>query len=174
MRQIGNPELFMKIPLIICGALGRMGREVVAMVAEREDFIIAAGVVKQDATKASDFPCYNSLATALEQHAPAVVIDFSVAAMACDNLLVASRFSVPYLLASTGHDERTLRMAKEVASKLPAYFFNEYDRLELSHKVVDRRIFAEGALVAALFLFGQEPGLYDMNDVLNLKLTIEK
>lgn len=43
------------------------------------------------------------------------------------------------------------------------------ERLELSHKAEDRMIFARGALKAALWARGQEPGLYSMADVLGLK-----
>lgn len=43
------------------------------------------------------------------------------------------------------------------------------ERLELTHKAGDRSIFARGALRAARWLATQAPGLYDMQDVLNLK-----
>jgi 4-hydroxy-tetrahydrodipicolinate reductase len=42
------------------------------------------------------------------------------------------------------------------------------ERLELSHKASDRRIYARGALRAALWAAGQPPGLYGMKDVLGL------
>ncbi|OHE82467.1 MAG: 4-hydroxy-tetrahydrodipicolinate reductase [Verrucomicrobia bacterium RIFCSPLOWO2_12_FULL_64_8] len=43
------------------------------------------------------------------------------------------------------------------------------ERLELSHKASDRAIFARGALRAAQWVVRQQPGLYDMQDVLGLK-----
>ena len=43
------------------------------------------------------------------------------------------------------------------------------ERLELAHKAGDRAIFARGALRAALWVAGQKPGVYDMQDVLGLK-----
>jgi 4-hydroxy-tetrahydrodipicolinate reductase len=43
------------------------------------------------------------------------------------------------------------------------------ERLELSHKASDRAIFARGALRAAQWVVGQQPGVYDMQDVLGLK-----
>jgi 4-hydroxy-tetrahydrodipicolinate reductase len=42
------------------------------------------------------------------------------------------------------------------------------ERLELTHKAADRRIYARGALRAALWAAGQQPGLYGMKDVLGL------
>ena len=62
----------------------------------------------------------------------------------------------------------SLRMANVVGEHTVS-FFKENERLGLSHRVTDRRIFAEGALIAAQFLYAQHPGLYDMTDVLNLK-----
>ena len=43
------------------------------------------------------------------------------------------------------------------------------ERVELSHKASSRATFAQGALRAAKWLQGREPGLYDMRDVLGLK-----
>ncbi len=42
------------------------------------------------------------------------------------------------------------------------------ERLELSHKAGDRRLFARGAMRATLWLAGRPPGLYGMKDVLGL------
>ncbi len=61
----------------------------------------------------------------------------------------------------------------EVKGEHRLSFYKENESLEISHEVADRGVFAEGALFAALFLSKQEPGLYDMADVLNLNLTIE-
>jgi 4-hydroxy-tetrahydrodipicolinate reductase len=43
------------------------------------------------------------------------------------------------------------------------------ERLELTHKAGSRDTLANGALRAARWVLGQEPGLYDMQDVLGLK-----
>jgi len=48
-------------------------------------------------------------------------------------------------------------------------FAGPAERLELVHKAEDRMIFARGALHAALWARGREPGLYSMADVLGLK-----
>jgi 4-hydroxy-tetrahydrodipicolinate reductase len=47
-------------------------------------------------------------------------------------------------------------------------FATEGERIELTHKVGDRAIFARGAVRAALWTQGQKPGLYSMFDVLGL------
>ena len=43
------------------------------------------------------------------------------------------------------------------------------ERIEISHKAQSREIYAQGAVRAALWLAGRQPGLYDMRDVLGLK-----
>ncbi|MBT4740771.1 MAG: 4-hydroxy-tetrahydrodipicolinate reductase [Rhodospirillaceae bacterium] len=47
-------------------------------------------------------------------------------------------------------------------------FSNEAERLEVTHKASSRGIFAGGAVRAALWLQGKDPGLYGMADVLGL------
>lgn len=48
-------------------------------------------------------------------------------------------------------------------------FAGPAERLELTHKAEDRMIFARGALKAALWAHGREPGFYGMADVLGLR-----
>ena len=48
-------------------------------------------------------------------------------------------------------------------------FACEGERLEITHKASSRMTFAKGAVRAAVWLDGREPGLYDMQDVLDLK-----
>jgi len=43
------------------------------------------------------------------------------------------------------------------------------ERVELTHKASNREAFASGALRAAQWVVGKQPGLYDMQDVLGLK-----
>ena len=43
------------------------------------------------------------------------------------------------------------------------------ERVELTHKASSRDTFANGALRAAEWIVGREPGIYDMQDVLGLK-----
>jgi 4-hydroxy-tetrahydrodipicolinate reductase len=48
-------------------------------------------------------------------------------------------------------------------------FAGQGERIELSHKASSRETFANGALRAAQWAVKQQPGLYDMQDVLGLK-----
>ncbi|HNG61639.1 MAG TPA: dihydrodipicolinate reductase C-terminal domain-containing protein, partial [Cellvibrionaceae bacterium] len=48
-------------------------------------------------------------------------------------------------------------------------FMAEGERVEITHKASSRMSFARGAVRAAVWLNGQPNGLFDMQDVLNLK-----
>lgn len=48
------------------------------------------------------------------------------------------------------------------------------ERIELGHRVTDRNIFARGALQAAQWLQTKEPGYYCMQDMLELKTTLQR
>ena len=48
-------------------------------------------------------------------------------------------------------------------------FASEGETVELTHRAIDRTIFARGAVKAAMWAFERKPGRYDMLDVLGLK-----
>ncbi|MFA4876233.1 MAG: 4-hydroxy-tetrahydrodipicolinate reductase [Methanoregula sp.] len=47
-------------------------------------------------------------------------------------------------------------------------FSKNFETIELSHRAYDRSVFASGALHAVRWVVGKKPGIYGMNDVLNL------
>jgi 4-hydroxy-tetrahydrodipicolinate reductase len=57
----------------------------------------------------------------------------------------------------------------EVVGEHTVIFAGPGERLELKHQASDRRIFAQGAIVASRWALDQAPGLYNMQDVLGLK-----
>jgi len=56
----------------------------------------------------------------------------------------------------------------DVVGEHTLMFIGESERIELTHRALDRSIFSRGALRAARWIGGQKPGLYDMFDVLAL------
>ena len=48
-------------------------------------------------------------------------------------------------------------------------YSKNFETIELTHRAYDRSVFASGALLAAKWVVGKKPGIYDMNDVLGLK-----
>ena len=59
--------------------------------------------------------------------------------------------------------------AGDVVGEHSVWFATEGERIEIAHKASSRMTFAKGAVRAAGWLSGKENGLYDMQDVLNLK-----
>ncbi len=56
--------------------------------------------------------------------------------------------------------------AGDVVGEHTAMLAADGERVELTHRVEDRMVFARGALAAACWLAGRPPGLYGMKDVL--------
>ncbi|MFZ0107740.1 MAG: 4-hydroxy-tetrahydrodipicolinate reductase [Thiobacillus sp.] len=70
-------------------------------------------------------------------------------------------------------DPRTIGFATvrggDIVGDHTLMFAGTGERVELTHKASSRATFAQGALRAAKWLQGREPGLYDMRDVLGLQ-----
>ncbi|MFP4070344.1 MAG: 4-hydroxy-tetrahydrodipicolinate reductase [Opitutales bacterium] len=56
----------------------------------------------------------------------------------------------------------------DIVGEHTVYFCGDGERIELTHRATDRKIFAQGALRAAHWATRQKPGLYNMEDVLGL------
>jgi 4-hydroxy-tetrahydrodipicolinate reductase len=56
----------------------------------------------------------------------------------------------------------------EIVGEHRVHFIGARDRLELAHSAQDRALFADGALVAAKWVYGKPPGRYSMMEVLGL------
>jgi len=59
--------------------------------------------------------------------------------------------------------------AGDVVGEHSVWFATEGERIEIVHKASSRMTFAKGAVRAASWLSGKSAGMYDMQDVLNLK-----
>lgn len=67
-----------------------------------------------------------------------------------------------------GHIGFAVVRAGSIVGDHTVVFAADEERLELTHRAVDRAVFARGALRAAAWLAERPPGLYDMRDVLGL------
>lgn len=56
----------------------------------------------------------------------------------------------------------------DIVGEHTVYFIGDGERVELTHKATDRKIFAQGAVRAAHWAVGKAPGVYNMEDVLGL------
>ena len=62
----------------------------------------------------------------------------------------------------------------DIAGEHTVMFIGDSERIEITHRAGDRRIFADGAIKAAQWLATRPPGLYTMRDVLGLHGTNQK
>ena len=56
----------------------------------------------------------------------------------------------------------------DIVGEHTVYFCGKGERIELTHRATDRRIFAMGAIRAAHWVVNKKNGLYNMEDVLGL------
>ena len=56
----------------------------------------------------------------------------------------------------------------DVVGEHHVHFIGSRERIEIAHHAQDRSLFAEGALVAANWIVGKQPGSYSMKEVLGL------
>src|SRR5204863_269950 len=61
----------------------------------------------------------------------------------------------------------------DVVGDHTAHFLGLGERIEITHRATSRETFARGAVRAALWVAGREPGLYDMQDVLGFRRAVE-
>jgi 4-hydroxy-tetrahydrodipicolinate reductase len=72
-------------------------------------------------------------------------------------------------LASTGLYDQDIKISSERegshAGEHKILFVRDKETIEITHKALDRSIFADGALVGINWLKDKKPGLYTMNDI---------
>ena len=54
----------------------------------------------------------------------------------------------------------------DVIGEHSVYFFMDGERIELTHRATDRKIFSNSALKAAIWIFNKKPGMYSLIDML--------
>lgn len=57
----------------------------------------------------------------------------------------------------------------DVVGEHTVSFFGDGERVQLKHLATDRKVLAQGALASAKWVVGKPAGLYEMQDVLNLR-----
>lgn len=104
----------MKTGVIVCGAAGRMGQEVIRLVRETEELRLVAAV-----DRAGGADVFSSL-SAFSGTAD-VLIDFSHHAAIFDILDECERRDMPAVIATTGHTEEELARIALSATRIPVF-----------------------------------------------------
>ncbi|MBQ8960729.1 MAG: 4-hydroxy-tetrahydrodipicolinate reductase [Ruminococcus sp.] len=105
--------------IAICGANGKMGRNVYDCASEREDCTVIAGIdiyTKQYA----EFPIVEAPAQLPEK--PDVIIDFSNPASLDGLLDYCLSTGTPLVIASTGYSDEQIRQIKDASLQIPVFF----------------------------------------------------
>jgi 4-hydroxy-tetrahydrodipicolinate reductase len=251
------------IKVVVCGASGRMGQTIGRMVTESSDLQLVGGInLKPSTFFGQPIVASADIDTFLAQKKPDVLIDFTIANAAVENVKAAARHNVACIVGTTGFTpEQRKVMADAVEGHSPAVissnfsigvnifwqivrdaarmlkeydievieghhrnkkdapsgtaktilqiieeeagarqkmygregiterkneigvhviragdivgdhavlFSKNYETISLSHRAYDRAVFASGALIATRWVVGKKPGIYGMNDVLQL------
>src|SRR5204862_234186 len=109
-----EPEPMETIRVLVAGAAGRMGREVVRAVAEAADMEVVGAVDRQEVGRDSGelagvgalgVAIESDLAAALRSARPDAMVDFTVPASALDNIRTALAAKVCPVVGTTGLTE---------------------------------------------------------------------
>ncbi|MDL2252967.1 4-hydroxy-tetrahydrodipicolinate reductase [Ruminococcaceae bacterium OttesenSCG-928-I18] len=105
--------------IVIQGACGRMGHALAALIAERDDCRVVAGI---DAAQCADlaFPLYSSLGEMRET--ADVMIDFSLPEATKGSLPVCAEKNLPCVICTTGLDDEIKRLMQETAQKTAIFY----------------------------------------------------
>src|SRR5690625_3191932 len=100
------------INVLISGATGAMGKTLIDLIKNNDNFNISAGFAKEY-EKLDDFTIYDDIEDIDEKSD--VIIDFSSKFSLDPVLSYAKKNSIPLVLASTGYDESDLEKIKKAS-----------------------------------------------------------
>ena len=106
------------INILLNGALGRMGKEVIHAVDMQSDkFRIVCGVDKEE--DKTTFPIYNNIDNINEK--VDVIIDFSIPSASFAILEYAKKHNIPAVIATTGFSNEDIERIKEYSKTIPVF-----------------------------------------------------
>lgn len=106
------------INVLLNGANGKMGSEVIEAIGRVEDFKIVCGFDREE-TNQNGFPVYNSIEKISEK--VDVIIDFSVPVATFEILKYAKKNKTPIVIATTGFSKEELEEIKEISTEIPVF-----------------------------------------------------
>lgn len=104
--------------ILLCGALGKMGRNVAQIVSERDGCEICAGV--DIGAGDADYPLY--CAPSLVKEQADVLIDFSHPSALGGILEYAVQNRMPAVLATTGYASEQIALIRKASERIPVFF----------------------------------------------------
>ncbi|MCM1306400.1 MAG: 4-hydroxy-tetrahydrodipicolinate reductase [Bacteroides sp.] len=104
--------------VVLCGANGRMGREIAREIENSRDLEIVAGVDKNSAE--AGFKCYASISDIAEQ--ADVIMDFSHHSLTKELVDNAVARKIPLVIATTGQSREEREYIERAAEQIPIFF----------------------------------------------------
>jgi 4-hydroxy-tetrahydrodipicolinate reductase len=116
------------ITVVVCGALGRMGMTVGRLVHEAPDCTLAGGVdMREGSFYGAPVVPAARIDELLAQTRPDVLIDFTVAAAAVENIRAAARHNIALVVGTTGFsDAQRATIRSSVEGHVPAVISSNF------------------------------------------------
>ena len=111
----------MTVGLAVTGATGRMGREVLAETAERDDCEVVCAVARSGGEEREGVPIERAeaLPGLLEEREPAALVDFSAPAASVEYARACAEAGVACVVGTTGFDDAELAALREASATVP-------------------------------------------------------
>ena len=106
------------INVLLNGANGKMGSEVIEAISKTEGIEIVCGFDREE-TNQNGFPVYNSIDKIMEK--VDVIIDFSVPVATFEILKYATKNKTPIVIATTGFSKEQLDEIEEMSKEIPIF-----------------------------------------------------
>ena len=104
--------------ILLNGASGRMGKEIIDVVKRQNDMKIVCGFSKEECID-GEFPIYNKIGDIKENID--VIVDFSVPEATFEVLKYAKKNKIPTVIATTGFNEEQLKEIEEISKEIPIF-----------------------------------------------------
>lgn len=116
--DIFNELRYVKMNVLLNGAMGKMGNELINAINKNDDFTILCGFDKEDYFD-GDFPVYSNIEDIKEN--VDVIIDFSIPKATFTILEYAKLKKIPIVIATTGFTDDELGLIEDYSKFIPIF-----------------------------------------------------
>jgi len=109
------------IKIVLCGAAGRMGREIINATQELEDIKLIAGIEAKGSnfvgSTISDVKIYDDILAVIKD--AECVVDFTNHTATRENLRLVKKYKKPWVIGTTGFSQTELGEIKDLSKDFP-------------------------------------------------------
>ncbi|MEO0184354.1 MAG: 4-hydroxy-tetrahydrodipicolinate reductase [candidate division WOR-3 bacterium] len=109
------------LKIVLCGAAGRMGREIITAVQRTNDMKIVAGIEEKSnhfvGKKIEEIPIYDDLLKVIEQ--ANCIVEFTSHKATMENLRKSAEFKKAYCIGTTGFSDEELSEIRDFSKSFP-------------------------------------------------------